>query len=292
MRDLGGLGGPGSFALFANERAQINGISFTDSTPTVFGYPAVHPFLWEDGHMADLGTLGGVWAISTGLNNRGEVVGVSTNAGDQASHAFFWSRGSMHDLGTLGGFDFSWANALNDDSEIVGITSTAEELVHGFSWKRGVMTDLGGIEGFDCSNTGSINSGGEIVGWAFPCDGSAPSHAVLWDKQERGIDLNAFVPPGSDLELIEAQFINDRGEIAGLAFLPNGDAHAFVLIPRAHGDDAAEAGADSSQDDASVTRISSNVAHGRLTPERLAALRARFTQRYRGFGATVPKAAN
>jgi hypothetical protein len=45
------------------------------------------------------------------------------------------------------------------------------------------------------------------------------------------IDLNTFVPPGSDLRLTVASTINDRGEIALDAFLPNGDQHAIMLIP-------------------------------------------------------------
>jgi hypothetical protein len=44
------------------------------------------------------------------------------------------------------------------------------------------------------------------------------------------IDLNDFVPPGSDLTLVEVEKINDRGEIFGMATLPDGDERAFVLI--------------------------------------------------------------
>ena len=55
------------------------------------------------------------------------------------------------------------------------------------------------------------------------------------------IDLNSFVPPGSGLQLVDTQAINDRGEIAGDLLPPSciGDpqgidgmcGHAFVLIP-------------------------------------------------------------
>jgi len=45
------------------------------------------------------------------------------------------------------------------------------------------------------------------------------------------IDLNTFVPPGSDLTLTEAILITDDGEIAVQAALPNGDQHAVLLIP-------------------------------------------------------------
>ena len=45
------------------------------------------------------------------------------------------------------------------------------------------------------------------------------------------VNLQDLVLPGSDLALTEPIFINDRGEIVGNAVLPNGDQHAFLLIP-------------------------------------------------------------
>ena len=53
--------------------------------------------------MADLGTLGGTLGSATALNNRGQVVGLSSTAGNQGAHPFLWSRGKLTDLGTLGG---------------------------------------------------------------------------------------------------------------------------------------------------------------------------------------------
>ena len=45
------------------------------------------------------------------------------------------------------------------------------------------------------------------------------------------IDLNAFVPPNSNLTLTDAVSIIDRGEIAVQAGLPNGDQQAVLLVP-------------------------------------------------------------
>ena len=50
-------------------------------------------------------------------------------------------------------------------------------------------------------------------------------------------DLNAFVPPGSDLTLVDGGFINDRGEIAGVAVRPDGSTHAVLLVPCGEGSD-------------------------------------------------------
>ncbi len=45
------------------------------------------------------------------------------------------------------------------------------------------------------------------------------------------VDINSLVLPGSDIEVVDALFINERGEVAGTGMLPNGDQHAVLLIP-------------------------------------------------------------
>ena len=50
------------------------------------------------------------------------------------------------------------------------------------------------------------------------------------------VDLNDLVVDGPDIQVAFAYTINDRGEIAGLGFLPNGDEHAVLLIPCDKGD--------------------------------------------------------
>ena len=105
MQDLGTLGGTDSAAFSINERGQIAGWSFTNTTVNpITGTPMVAPFLWENGKMLNLGNLGGTYGVANALNNRGEVVGASNLEMDLTEHPFRWSKSEgMQDLGTLGG---------------------------------------------------------------------------------------------------------------------------------------------------------------------------------------------
>ena len=81
-----------------------------------------------------LGTLGGAESIANGINDKGEVVGASTNSAG-AMRAFYWtaSRGLV-DLGP------GIANAISDAGDIVGLASTGlfvddVEIFHATLWR-------------------------------------------------------------------------------------------------------------------------------------------------------------
>jgi probable HAF family extracellular repeat protein len=232
MQDLGTLGGPDANAFIVNERAQVTGWSSTNSTPSTncFFPLTTDPFLLDNGKMTDLGTLGGTCGFPNWLNNRGEVVGQSNLAGDSVFHPFLWRRGKMSDLGTLGG-NFGTAYSISEAEDIVGwATTSGDQAMHGFLWKLGRMSDLGVVKGKLCSVAYAINAKGQIVGESDDDCFGAHAHAFLWEHGSL-IDLNAFPSPGSGVQLTVALSINEGGAIASLGLLPNGDQHAFVLIP-------------------------------------------------------------
>jgi probable HAF family extracellular repeat protein len=235
LQNLGTLGGPDSCGYWINQRGQVAGMSFTNSTinPST-GFPTTHPFVWNGKRMLDVGTLGGTLALGAAvvpLNDRGEMVGFSNLAGDATFHPFLWTKSTgIEDLGTLGGNNGE-ANSINSAGMIVGKADLPGSQTHdAFLWtKKAGMEDLGTQDGDPCSNALSINSRGQIVGGSSDCNNFL--HAFLWEKGGPMIDLNRFVPPGSGLTLTEATFINDRGDISVQAVLANGDTHTALLIP-------------------------------------------------------------
>ena len=113
LEELGTLGGTDSCATLINNRGVVAGHSFTNSTPNpVTGVPTDDPFVWKDGVMTDLGSLGGTLGHPSGINSRGQICGDSNLAGDLVPEAFLWDAGKMQNLGDTGG-DGSLAKSRN-----------------------------------------------------------------------------------------------------------------------------------------------------------------------------------
>jgi probable HAF family extracellular repeat protein len=294
MQDLDTLGGSDALASYINEPGQIAGVSYTNSTPNpVTGVPTQDPFLWENGTMLDLGSLGGTSGAPTALNNRGQVIGVSNLAGDQISHPFLWDDGKLIDLNTqtIGGNPIT-ANAINDAGDIVGGGAFPNRVFDAYLWRRGVATDLGTLNGDCFSEAVALNSRGLVVGVSLSCDGNL-LRPFLWERGSM-IDLNTVIPLNSGLQLVDANAINDRGEIAGDGAPPGCQdvrkcGHAFVLIP-ADEDDAEGATALSQNNPAVVDQSPTTVTQGSPAAiEMMARIHARIAGRHHGFGVSPRK---
>jgi len=286
MQDLGTLGGPDAQAGFVNQRGQIAGISYTNSTPNpTTGIPTLDPFLWQDGTMLDLGTLGGTNGFPNGMNNRGQVVGASNLAGDQIFQPFLWDGKNLLALGTLGG-DFGQGIAINDAGEVAGGADLPGDAIHdAFLWRKGVMTDLGNL-GLT-SYAHAISASGQVVGASRMADGTTV-HAFLWENGGPMIDLNTLIPANSSLTLVFAETINKRGEIGGTG-VPAGCqpadvatcGHAFLLTPDGDCDDDCEGRIAASQNNAVPVQNAATMQQGSESPvSPIERFRSQMRQRY------------
>jgi len=232
MKDLGTLGSPyddlsDSFAQAINASGQVVGGS---NLPGDIRNYTSHAFLYSNGTMTDLGTLGGTSSYANGINDSGQVVGVSSLPGDSAYHAFLYNNGAMKDLGTLGASTSS-AYGINDSGQVVGASGLpGNSGSHTFLYSNGTMTDLGTLGGC-CSEGYGINASGEVVGRASISGYPAwVTVAFLYISSKGMTDLNTLIPTGSGWTLYSAQAINDKGQIAALGLI-NGSQHAFLLTP-------------------------------------------------------------
>jgi probable HAF family extracellular repeat protein len=136
-----------------------------------------HAFLYQDGTMIDLGTLGGYGSAARGINDDGAIVGESITANGD-THAFLFEDGTMTDLGTLPGDDESVAYGINDSEAIVGYSLRTHPQAVLFD--NGTVTTLGILPGGRFSYAYGINRKGEVVGESGTASGDG--HAVLWSK--------------------------------------------------------------------------------------------------------------
>jgi probable HAF family extracellular repeat protein len=309
--DLGTLGGPDVFSgkgCVNQRQGLVVGGSLTSSIPDpITGFPPLDPFLWENGTMLDLGTLGGTVGLAQCANNRGQVIGVSSLAenpfacftGEPGCHPFLWEQGVLTDLGTLGG-DNGTPIWINNAGDVVGEADLpGSQVHHAFLWREGVMTDLGTLG--DDSHASAINSKSQVVGYFFISGRIEPPfrHPFLWEKGGPMVDLNTLIPANSGLELVAADNINERGEIVGVGVparcFVDFCGHLFLLIPCAAGDtqdceDNGQGANAAVQSNPSPIAISSTSTQARPTPkDRLAAWRAQMAQRYHILGIGAPK---
>ena len=213
ITDLGMLDGHiKSEAYDINDYGQVVGISYER-----VGYPGPvykgHAFLWDNGTMTDLGTLGGDESFAYGINDDGQVVGGAITAGSSIQHAFLWDSRTITDLGTLGGPE-SYAVAINNLGQIAG-TSNIEEgnygHIHPFLWDSGTMTDLGDIDGVTHGTwAGDVNDSAQVVGVGGI---ENRNHGFLWETATM-TNISSL----SDSISSGAYGINNCGEVVGYVY--------------------------------------------------------------------------
>src|SRR5580692_11205664 len=299
--DLGTLGKPNGNSWInwggINDRGEAVGMSETAASDPngedICGF-GTHltcvPFLWRDGHMSALPTLGGNNGQASAINNRGEVVGFAEDGAvdstcpagttnNRIALPASWERGSAEALPLVGNDPDGFAFGINDRGQAVGYSGNCFFATHAVVWKNNtvvVLQDLGGTKSniaFVINNRGQIagkvrsadgttyvaalwqpdgtlknlgvlpedhaafatgiNDRGQVVGNNVD-SGNNWSHGFIWQNDVM-TDLNTVIPDDSNLFIISAGHINERGQISGLATVQTGphagDIHAYLLTP-------------------------------------------------------------
>ena len=239
VNDLGTLGGTSSLSTGVNDAGQVIG-GAQNAIPDPYSFfglgTQTRAFLWQNGKMHDLGTLGGPDAFATYLNNNGQVTGPSDTSdipnpitGTPPQDAFLWENGKngnkMKDLGNFGGAQVA-VNGLNSGGEVTGwMTLSGEQMYHAFLWDGVKLIDLttySGALGGDYALANALNDGGVVVGQAtFP--GDQTQHAVLW---QNGVTTDLGTLHGDPCS--EAGSINSSGQVVGASQSARGGCNPYT----------------------------------------------------------------
>jgi probable HAF family extracellular repeat protein len=199
-------------------------------------------FLWEDGVMTALPTLGGNNAQALGVNNRGQAVGMAEQGTQDPNcippqvldiQAVLWgpNPGEIQTFSPLPGDISAWGIGINDAGQVVGLSGNcvspnfnapgATTPQHAVVWQHGTITNIGTLGG-SFIFPWAINAKGQITGQASP-PGDTTIHAFLWQK---GVMVDLGVVPGDFLS--GAFGLNDAGEVVGGSCDQNFNCRAFL----------------------------------------------------------------
>jgi len=239
--DLGTLGGSNSWMNWGeiNDRGQVVGDSETavldPNGEDICGFGThltCRPFLWQNGHMSALPTLGGNNGQASAINNRGQIVGFAENGtvdsscppnttNNRIALPVLWEKGNAQALPTVGSDPDGVAFWINNQGQAVGYSGTCTAALHAVSWENGAASPLPDL------GTGAIAEGisnqGKIVGIVGSADGTT-QYGALW---QNGVLTNLGLLPG-DFGGI-ASGINNKGQVVGSNYDSNFNwSHGFI----------------------------------------------------------------
>ncbi|HPM36567.1 MAG TPA: T9SS type A sorting domain-containing protein [candidate division Zixibacteria bacterium] len=159
---------------------------------------------------------------SFGINDRGDLVGQVTMAGEVSHWAFVYHNNTLVRLNTSGAeYNVSSARGINNLGMVVGY-----ETIYGGGNCNAVLWEIGNPQPTILGTSAiayAINDSGVAVGQSL-----SGNPVIFLDGQQ--IDLNTLVAKGSNVILSYAVDINNRGEILCLASI-SGYSRFCLLTP-------------------------------------------------------------
>jgi probable HAF family extracellular repeat protein len=239
--DLGTLGGKNSWTNYngINERGEAVGLAET-SVPDpngedicAFGtHLSCRPFLWKNGHMRALPTLGGNNGQASAINDRGQIVGFAENGtvdstcppGDPNNRIalpVLWEKGEAQPLPMVGSDPDGVAFGINNQGQAAGYSGTCT-LPNAVWWENGTAIPLPDL-GVPGSLAIAINDRGQIVGQVVSADGTTVLGALWQNNTITSLGLL----PGDATSFAES--INNQGQVVGSNMDSSGHwTHAFI----------------------------------------------------------------
>jgi probable HAF family extracellular repeat protein len=187
------------------------------------------PFLWQNGVMSGLPTVGGNNGQASAINNSGQIVGYAENGivdstcpagttNNRVDLPVLWHKDKgkyeAQALPTNGSDPDGVAFGINNRGQAVGYSGTCTTVNSPVLWENNTANALPDFE-----NPGAIafaiNDHNQIVGQAVNSDGIAL--AVIW-QNNIVTSLGPLLP--GDVSSF-ATSINNRGQVVGSSFAPN-----------------------------------------------------------------------
>jgi probable HAF family extracellular repeat protein len=242
MSALPTVGGNNGQASAINNRGEVVGFAETaNPDPTCPPAPTISAVLWKKGQAQPLPLIGtDPDGFANGINDQGQAVGYSGNC-FAALHAVMWQNGTAFQLQDLKFARSNIANAINNLGQSVGQVRRADGSARVAAlWQPdGTLTVLDQhscnciLAGDLASFATGINNRGQVVGSTIDSDNNW-SHGFIW---QNGVmtDLNTLISADSNLSVISASNVNERGQISGMATVVagphTGDIHAYLATP-------------------------------------------------------------
>ncbi|MGA7080156.1 MAG: hypothetical protein WBQ43_01010 [Terriglobales bacterium] len=231
--ELGTLGGANSSINWngINDNGEAVGMSETSALDPngedvcLFGtHHICLPFLWKNGVMSALPTVGGVNGQASAINNRGQVAGYAENGTADSTCPpgtenfmvdlpVMWTKGNAQPLPTVGTDKDGVAFGINNQGQAVGYSGTCIAANYAVLWENSTATQLPDL-GDPGAIAFEINDRGQIVGQGINSDG-VPL-AALWENNTVTSLGGGDLPPGDVSSF--ATSINNRGQVVGSSF--------------------------------------------------------------------------